>query len=651
MGTGYPGYHSLMPKSTGTFAEVLRQNGYNTAWFGKNHNVPDWQTSAAGPFDLWPTGLGFEYFYGFIGGDAHQWNTPAFEGTIPVEAQHERPNTHFDEIMADKAITWIKQQKALAPDKPFFVYYAPGTAHGPHHAPKEWIARYKGRFDQGWDKVREETLARQKQLGLVSANTKLTPRHHEIPAWDSLTGDQKRVYARMMEVYCAALAHADHQIGRILDTIDQLGQRDNTLVIYIQGDNGPSAEGSMQGTTNELGTGNGVTEDLPYLLSMIDELGPKTYNHYPVGWASAMAAPFQWTKQAASHFGGTRNGVAVSWPSRIKDRGTVRAQFHHVIDIGPTVLEAAGLKFPVMLNGVPQKPVDGVSMMYSWDDAKVTSARKTQYFELVGNRALYHDGWIASTTPARVPWATRGASPPPADEWKWELYNLNDDFSQATDVAQQNPKKLRELQDLWWAEAARYNVLPLDASFAERFDTAIRPSLTAGRKTFTYSGPMVRIPEGTAPDTKNKSFTVSAEVEVPAGGDVQGVLATMGGRFGGWALLVSDGKPMFAYAFSNQDKHKFKVTGAEKLAPGKRVLRFDFKYDGGGAGKGGIGTLFVGDKQVGEVKIGQTIAIRFSLDETFDVGEDTGTPVIEDYANKMPFKFTGKLEKVTVELK
>jgi arylsulfatase A-like enzyme len=651
-GTGYPGYNSLMPKSVGSVAEVLRQNGYGTSWFGKNHNVPDWQTSAAGPFDLWPTSLGFDYFYGFIGGDAHQWNTGAFEGTTPIEPQRERPNTHFDEIMADKAIEWIHQQKALAPDKPVFVYYTTGTAHAPHHAPKDWIARFKGQFDQGWDKVREETLERQKRLGVVPANTKLTPRHADIPAWDSLSADQKRLYARMMEVYGAALAHADYQIDRVLQAFDQIGQRDNTLVVFIQGDNGPSVEGSMQGTTNEVATaGNGVSEELPYLLSMIDKLGgPEGYNHYPVGWAHAMASPFQWAKQAASHFGGTRNGMVMSWPTRIGDRGAVRSQFHHVIDVVPTLLEAASITFPVALNGVPQKPIEGVSMAYSWGDAKAPSTRQTQYFELVANRAIYHDGWVAATTPGRPPWVTIGGTKTPPDQWPWELYNIKEDFSQANNLAQSNPGKLRELQDLWWAEAARYNVLPLDSTMAERLDPSIRPSLTRGRNVFTYYGHTLRTPEGAAPETKNRSFNIVAEVETPSSGPSQGIIATMGGRFAGWALMLIDGKPTFAYALSNQDRHKWKVSGADKLSPGKHTLRVDFKYDGGGAGKGATAVLSADGKQLGEVRIPQTVTRRFSLDETFDVGEDTGTPVIEDYASQMPFKFTGKLGKVTIEL-
>ena len=652
MGTGFPGYNSLMPKSVGTIAEVLKQNGYSTAWFGKNHNVPDWHSSAAGPFDLWPTGLGFDYFFGFLGGDTDQWHSAIFENTRPVELPEQRGDKpmHFDQIMADKAIAWIRMQHAVAPDRPFFAYYAPGTAHAPHHAPKEWIARFKGRFDQGWDRVREETFARQKAMGVIPATAKLTPRPKEVPAWDSLSADQKRLYARMMEVYAAALAHADYQIGRVLESIAEAGELDNTLVIFIQGDNGASAEGTLQGTTNEVGTaGNGATEDLPFLLSMIDELGgPKTYNHYPVGWALAMDTPFQWSKQVASHFGGTRNGLVMSWPSRIKGGGEVRSQFHHVVDIVPTVLEATGIEFPAVLNGAKQKPLDGVSMAYTFADSAAKSRRTTQYFELSANRALYKDGWIASTTPLRLPWVTFGGKFAPED-FKWELYNVTDDFSQAEDLAARNPAKLAELQAAFDAEARRNNVYPLDSSFAERADPAIRPSLTRGRTSFSYYPGMVRIPEGTTPDVKNKSYSLTAEVEIPAGG-ASGVLATQGGRFGGWALVVLEGKPVFVHALSNQTQHKFRVASSVPLTPGKHNIRFDFGYDGGGIGKGGTGTMFVDNVKVAEGRIPQTVRARFSLDETFDVGEDTGTPVIEDYADRMPFRFSGKLVKFTIDL-
>jgi len=648
--TGYPGYDSLVPKSAGSVGEVLKENGYNTSWFGKAHNVPDWMSSQAGPFDLWPVGLGFEYFYGFLGGDSDQWHPALYENTRPIEPYLGKPDYIFDRDMADKAIAWMRTQHALAPNKPWLLYYATGTAHAPHHAPKEWIDKYKGQFGQGWDKIREETLARQIKLGIVPPNTKLTKRPDQIPAWDSLSADQKRLYARMMEVYAGALSYADDQIGRLLDALEQSGQLNNTLVIFIQGDNGASPEGGLQGTTNEVGTaGNGVKEDLPYLLSMMDKLGgPLTYNHYPVGWAHAMDAPMQWTKQVASHFGGTRNGMVISWPARIKDKGGLRSQFAHVIDIVPTIYEAVGITPPTMLDGVKQQPLDGTSLVYTFDEAKAPTRHTTQYFELVGNRAIYKDGWMASTTPLRLPWVTIGEEPNPND-FKWELYNVNEDFSQANNLADKYPDKLKELQEAFDVEAKKYNVYPLDSSFASRADPSIRPSLTRGRTEFTYYPGMIRIPEGSAPDFKNKSWTVAAEVTIPESG-ASGVLATIGGRFGGWALLLNNSKPEFVYALSNQPQHKFRIASDQPIAPGNHIVRFKFAYDGGGIGKGATGTLLVDEKQVAEGKIPQTIGVRFSLDETFDVGEDTGTPVSETYADKMPYSFTASLKKFVVVL-
>ncbi|OYW24138.1 MAG: arylsulfatase [Planctomycetales bacterium 12-60-4] len=650
--TGYPGYNSVMSKSCGTVAQVLRGNGYNTSWYGKNHNVPDWQSSMAGPFDLWPTGLGFEYFYGFVGGDSDQWHSPLFENTIPVEAEEQSGNklTHLDQILADRAIKWIQTQNAMAPDKPFFAYYAPGLGHAPHHAPKDWIAKFKGQFDHGWDKQREMTLENQKKMGVVPATTKLTPRPEEIPAWNSLNDDQKKLYARMMEVYAGGLSHCDHQIGRVIDAIAETGELDNTLIIYVMGDNGASPEGTLQGTTNECATaGNGVTEDLPYLMSMIDKLGgPETYNHYPVGWCHSMNAPFQWTKQVASHFGGTRNGLVISWPKGIKAKGEIRSQFHHIIDIVPTILEAAKIPMPESIDGVKQKPLEGVSMVYSFDDAKAKERHTTQYFELVGNRGIYHEGWIACTYPARLPWVTVGALPNP-DDFKWELYDVSGDFSEAENLAAKNPEKLKELQALFDVEAKKYNVYPLDSSFADRADPAIRPSLTRGRTVFTYYPGMVRIPEGSAPDVKNKAYTMTAEVEIPEGG-ANGVIATQGGRFGGWGLLILDGKPVFVHALSNQTKHKYRVASDQKLTAGKHTIKVDFAYDGGGIGKGGTATISLDGKEVAKGKIERTVGVRFSLDETFDVGSDTGTPVVDDYTDKMPFKFTGKLNKFVTEL-
>jgi arylsulfatase len=652
MGTGYPGYNSLMSKKCGTVAEILKQNGWNTSWYGKNHNVPDWQTSQAGPFDLWPTGLGFEHFYGFIGGDTDQWHPALFDGTNPIEPPHD-PKYHLDADLADHAVAWIRQQHSLAPDKPFFAYYSPGLCHAPHHAPKEWIAKFKGQFDQGWDKLREETLTRQIQQRVVPAGTKLTPRPKEIPSWDSRSADEKKLYAHMMEVYAGCLAYCDSNIGRVIQAVEETGDLDNTLIIYIMGDNGASGEGTLQGLANEVGVaGNGAEESLPYLLSIMDDLGgPLTYNHYPVGWAHAMDTPFQWTKQVASHFGGTRNGLVISWPNRIKQTGEVRSQFCSVIDIAPTILEAAGVKAPTIINGVKQIPIEGFSLVYSFDNANAATHHKSQYFELMGNRGVYDNGWMANTSPLKLPWAkvSVDAPTPNPDDFKWELYHIADDFSQSNNLAAKYPAKLKELQAAFEREAQKYNVYPLDSSLAERMDVRLRPSLTRGRNTFTYYPGTIRIPEGAAPDLKFKDFTVTAEVEIPDGG-AEGVLVTQGGRFGGWGLLLVDGKPEFDYAFSQQPEHKYRVTANEKLAPGKHTIKLDFKYDGPGFGKSGTGTLSVDGNQVAKGKIERTILVRFSLDETFDIGMDTGTPVVEDYVNKMPFKFTGELKNVVIEL-
>jgi arylsulfatase A-like enzyme len=651
MATGFPGYNSLMSRQCGTIAEILRMLGYSTAWFGKNHNVPDWHTSAAGPFTYWPTGLGFNYFYGFLGGDTNQFFPAAYENTTPIEPYLGKKDYHFDKDMSDQAIRWIRQQHALAPEKPFFAYYAPGACHAPHHAPKEWIAKFKGKFDQGWDKVRDETLERQIKLGVVPAGTQLVPMPKDITPWAKLSDDQKKVYSRMMEVYAGFLAYTDHNIGRVIDAIEEAGQLDNTLIIYIQGDNGPSAEGTLQGATSEQGGAHGF-EDLAFLMSMIDELGgQKTYGHYPVGWAQAMATPFGWMKQVASHFGGTRNGLVISWPKTIKEPlYGLRSQFHHVIDIVPTILEAVGVEAPLTINGTLQRPIEGVSMMYTFKDPKAPPARRTQYFELLANRALYHDGWVACTTPKRPPWVNFGGSTKnPADDYEWELYNVEDDFSEAKNIVKENPKKLRELQDLWWSEAAKYNVLPLDDRSGERGDPTIRPGLARGRTKFTYYAGMTRIPEGSAPPTRNRDFSVTADVEISKAG-AEGVLGTLGGRFGGWGLSLMDSVPRFDYATSNNPKYRYRIAGKDKLAPGKHTIRFDFKYDGGGAGKGAGGTLSVDGKEVAKGRIEVSVDFRFSMDECFDIGEDTGTPVAEDYADRMPFRFTGTIQRVVIEL-
>jgi|WetSurMetagenome_2_1015567.scaffolds.fasta_scaffold07639_5 arylsulfatase A-like enzyme len=646
--TGYPGYDSLMGKDTATVAEVLRQQGWNTAWFGKNHNVPDWQSSQAGPFDLWPTGLGFEKFYGFIGAESSQWRPDAFDGTRPVEPYLGNPDYNFDYDIADQAIQWVRNQKAVAPDKPFFIYYAPGATHSPHQPKKEWIAKYKGQFDQGWDKAREETLARQKKLGIAPESTLLTPRPKGIPAWDSLSAEQKGLYAYMMEVYAGYLSQADYNAGRVLDAIDQLGQLDNTLVIYICGDNGASPEGTETGSTNEMATLNGIGEPFPLLLSRKDEIGTwKTHNHYPYGWAHAMCAPFQWTKQIASHYGGTRNGMVVSWPAQVKDRGALRTQWHHTIDVVPTILQACGVAQPSSVNGVAQKPIEGVSMGYSFADAKAPSTRRTQYFEMFGNRGIYHDGWIACTTPALAPWED-STSTAPVDVisgYNWELYHVDEDWSEAVNLAVKQPDRLKELQLLFYAEAAKYEVLPLDDSKIARMDVRIRPSLTRGRTEFTYYGGVNRIPEGAAPDIKNKSYRITADVTVPPGGG-KGVVVTQGGLSAGWALLFLQGKPAFLYNFANV-KHTA-IAAKESLPPGKHTLVFDFAYDGGGFGKGGTGTLSADGKTLATGRIEATMPFRFSFDETFDVGEDLGTPVSLDY--DVPFRFDGTVDKLVVTL-
>jgi arylsulfatase A-like enzyme len=650
LGTGFPGYNSMMSKSNGTFAEILKQNGYNTSWYGKNHNVPDWMTSQAGPFDLWPTGLGFEYFYGFIGGDTSQWNPALFEGTKPIEPPHDAKDYFFDKDMADRTIAWIQMQHATAPNKPFLAYYATGTAHAPHHAPKDWIAKFKGQFDQGWDKVREETFARQKAAGIIPANTQLTERPASIPAWESLNSDQKKVFAHMMEVYAAALSHADSQMGRVLDAIEAEGELDNTLVIYIQGDNGASGEGGMQGLLNEMTVFNAIPEDLKEVVRRMNELGgPNTFNHYPVGWAHAMDTPFQWTKQIASHFGGTRNGMVISWPERIKDKGGIRTQFSSVIDIMPTLLEVVGVPAPESINGVKQKPIEGTSLVYTFDDAQAPSKHTTQYFEMFGNNGIYHDGWVAATTPGVAPWDTAAESQgrlPNVLDYKWELYNINDDFSEANNLADKEPNKLKELQDLFWSEAEKYNALPINNSRIDRFDVNLRPSLTRGRDQFTYYSGLVRIPEGAAPDTKNKSWQIIAEVNIPKAG-AEGILITHGGRFSGWGLYLLKGKPVFTYNLAGVAQYF--VRGKETLAPGTHTIVYDFKYDGPGLGKGGEGTIQIDGKTVASSRIERTLPFRLSLDETLDCGEDTGTPVSSDY--HAPFKFTGEIKKVVINLK
>ena len=643
--TGFPGYDSVMQKDTATVAEVLKLNAWNTAWFGKNHNVPDWQTSQAGPFDLWPTGLGFEHFFGFIGGDTHQWRPAAIEGTKPVEPYLDNPDYHFDDDLADRAVKWIRTQQAVAPEKPFFLYYAPGATHAPHHPRKEWVKKYAGKFDAGWDAIRAETLARQKKLGIVPADTKLVPLAPGIPAWNSLTAEQKKVYARMMEVYAGFLEQTDHNAGRVIDAIEAAGELDNTLILFIVGDNGASAEGSAQGLLNEMTFFNGVKEDPAKVLARVDDIGSwQTYNHYPIGWAHAMCTPFQWTKQIASHYGGTRNGLVVSWPKGIADSGGMRTQWHHVIDIVPTIYEACGVTPPEVVNGIGQKAIDGVSMAYSFADAAAPSRRTTQYFEMIGNRAIYHDGWVACTTPPVPPWDPGAAEVDAIDGYQWELYHTDADFSQSENLAASHPEKLRDLQLLFYTEAARHDVLPIDNSKTARLDPAIRPSLTRGRTKFTYGDGMTRIPEGASPNLKNTSFRITADVDVKE--KASGMIITQGGLFGGMGLFLRDGRPVYHSNFV--DIAHTEIAGREPLSPGRHVVALRFAYDGGGIGKGGMATLEVDGKPVAEGRIERTIPIRVTLDESLDVGEDTGTPVTTSY--DVPFRFDGKVDRVVIDL-
>jgi arylsulfatase A-like enzyme len=646
LATGYDGYTGIIPKSAGTVSETLRQNGYATAWIGKNHNTPAWETSEVGPFDHWPSGLGFDYFYGFNSGDTSQYEPILFENKNRVPRSTD-PRYHLSTDIADHAIAWMRREKEIDPERPFFLYVAPAATHAPHHAPKEWIEKFKGQFDMGWDRYREQTLERQKKLGVVPPDTKLTARPESLAAWDSLNADQKRIYARMMEVFAGFGAHIDYEMGRVLDAVAALPDADNTLIIYILGDNGSSAEGGVDGVTNEIAGFNGVFEPIEDELKVIYELGgPKYYNHFPAGWAHAMDTPFQWTKQIASHFGGTRNPVVISWPAKIKEQGGVRTQFHHIIDIMPTILEVAGIRAPDMLNGVAQKPIEGISMVYSFNDRKAPDRRKSQIFELVSNRGMYQNGWMASSL-AYLPWAATRTGYDP-DKAKWELYKIDQDFSQADDLATKNPEKLKELVDLWWAEAVRHDVLPLDWRSVERLSEQItgRPNLASDRKRFIYSTPLVALPEGSAPDLKNKSFTITAEVEIPSDGG-GGMIFTQGGITAGWGFYVLKGKLVGLHNYIGLQRYR--AVSTENVPTGKATLTFDFKYDGGGMGKGGTITLLANGKKVGEARVEKTAGFKYSLYEGQDVGEDSGSPVDFDYTP--PFKFTGKIGKVTLDLK
>jgi arylsulfatase len=630
--TGAPGYSSVRPNSKAPLAMTLKLNGYSTAHFGKCHEVPVWQTSPAGPFDAWPTGgNGFEYFYGFIGGEANQWYPTLYEGTTPVEIE-KTPDEgyHFMPDMTDKTIKWIGQQKALMPDKPFFVYFAPGATHAPHHVPKEWADKYKGQFDQGYDKLRQDTFARQKRIGVIPPDAELTQPNAEVPRWDDVPDDFKPVLAREMEVYAGFLEYTDHHIGRLIDSLEALQILDDTLIYYIVGDNGASAEGGINGCYNEMSYFNGLQalETPEYLTARIDKLGgPESYNHFAVGWALAMCTPYQWTKQVASHWGGTRNGAVIHWPNGIKAEGEIRHQFAHVIDVAPTILEAAHLPHPDSVNGVHQEAIEGTSMLYSFDNADAPDRHNTQYFEMFGNRGLYHNGWTA-VTKHRTPWATQDAKVPAFDDDNWELYS-DKDWTQSNDLAKKMPEKLHELQRQWIIEAARYNVLPLDDRTVEKMnpDTAGRPILVKGDRQLLFSG-MGRLLENNVLSIKNKSHSVTAEIVVPEKG-ADGVIVSQGANIGGWSLYAKDGKLKYCYNWGGF-KHFF-AESAQPLPTGRHQVRMEFDYGGGGLGKGGTSTLYVDGKKVGDGKIDATLAIVFSADDGCDVGEDSGAPVSPDY--------------------
>ena len=645
--TAFPGNTGQRPASVAPLAEMLRLNGYSTAFFGKNHETAAWEVSPSGPTDRWPTRSGFDKFYGFIGGETNQWAPFLYDGLSPIEPP-DAPSYHFTVDMTNQAIAWTRFQKSLTPDKPFFVYYAPGATHAPHHVPKAWADKYKGKFDQGWDKLREETLARQIALGVVPAGTKLAGKPKDIKDWSALTADEKRLFARQMEVYAGFGEQTDFEIGRYIDAIAEMGQLDNTLVFYIVGDNGTSAEGSMNGLFNEMTYFNRVPEEVPELLKHLDDWGgPSTYPHMAAGWAVAGDTPFMWTKQVASNFGGTRNGMVVYWPKGIKSKNQLRTQFHHVIDVAPTVLEAAHLPEPKSVNGTVQAPIEGVSMVYSFDDAKAADRRTRQYFEMFGNRAIYADGWYAGTV-HRYPWSTDVIHPLAEDVW--ELYDTRSDFSLANDLAAKNPAKVKELQAVFLEEAKKFRVLPIDDRSVERLNpaTAGRPDLMGGRTTLSLYDGMKGMSENVFINVKNRSHTISADLSVPAGG-ANGMILCQGGRFGGWALYMRDGKPAYTYNYLGLET--FSVMGSRAVSPGKANVRYEFVSDGPGFGKGGSAILYINGDKVGEAKFPHTQGVMFSADETADVGIDDATPVVESVGSGHKSRFTGTIEKVTVTLK
>jgi len=657
--TGYPGYDSIILGANGTVGTILKGNGYATSWFGKNHNTPFYQATQAGPFDQWPVGMGFEYFYGFVGGDASQWQPNLFRNTTAIYPFEGHADWNLTTAMADEAIQYMKQLKEIAPEKPFFVYYVPGGTHAPHHPTPEWTRKISDMhlFDDGWNKLRETTFANQKRLGIMPADAQLTAWPKELPEWDSLDWEQKKLFTRQMDVYGAFLAYTDHEIGRVIQAVEDQGQLDNTLIMYISGDNGASAEGMLDGTPNEFTTFNGVAVPVKDQFLWYPFWGSaRTFPHFAAPWALALDTPFQWMKQVASHFGGTAQGMAISWPGHITDAGGIRRQFHHVIDVVPTILDAAGIPVPESINGIAQRPMDGVSMTYTWDkaNADAPSRRTTQYFEMLGNRAIYHEGWVACTTPATRPWELSTAAPPDViTGYAWELYNVAEDPTESHDLASAMPDKLKELQALFYQEAARNNVLPLDNSSLSRWNTP-RPNLTGGRTVFTYTGTLSGVPNSGAPNILNKSYSITAEVEIPEGG-AEGVIVTDGGRFGGYALFLSKGdfgvgrsKPVFLYNLLDLKRATWE---GPELGAGKHSIVFEFTSDGPGLGKGGTGVLSVDGKEVARNTLEHTTPITFPEDESFDVGLDTRTGVaMVEYRYDSPFPFTGTIDKLTFKL-
>ena len=660
--TGFPGYNSIIGKNNATIGRVLLENGYRTSWFGKNHNTPSWAASQAGPFDQWPNGLGFEYFYGFVGGDASQWEPNLFRNTSPIAPYVGKPGWNLTTAMADEAIGWLNQLNAIDPTLPFFLHYTPGGTHAPHHPTPEWIDKISGMhlFDKGWNNLRDQIFANQKRLGVIPQDAQLTSwPANLLKNWDTLSDEEKKLFIRQADVYAAYLAYTDHEIGGVIQSVKDMGKFDDTLIIYIVGDNGASAEGSPNGTPSEVLQFNGVELPVAQQMKWYDAWGSQmTYNHMAVPWAWAFDTPFKWTKQVPSFFGGTRQGMAMSWPKRITDKGGIRHQFHHVIDIAPTILEATGVRAPDFVDGVEQKPIEGVSMGYTFDKAneKAPSHRRLQYFEMMGLQGLYSDGWMLSAVPIRAPWELLGAAvSDPASAFKFELYEVSKDWTQNNDLAAANPRKLQDMQKLMFAEFGKHQVLPLDASVATRMVTP-RPSI-GERNEFVYTAPVTGIPRGTGPDLLNTSYTITADIEIPQGG-AEGMIVTRGGRFGGYGLYLIKGKPVFTWNLLDLERVRWEAE--QPLAPGKHRISYDFKYEGlgfatlafnnvSGLGRPGVGTLTVDGKVVATKTMARSVPLTLPWDETFDIGSDTGTPV-DDKDYQIPFAFTGKLDRLTISV-